>query len=79
MGFDPHSGKKQSEAIFSVCKDKIDLVVQSCKVPILPFPRIVIPVCRITNGGCGRKTLIVMSNRYNQITHVLLLLFVFYA
>jgi hypothetical protein len=25
------------------------------------FSGMVIPVCRITNGGCGRKTLIVMS------------------
>jgi hypothetical protein len=45
----------------SILTDKIVLVVQSCKVPSPLFPGMVIPVCQITNGGCGRKTLIVMS------------------
>jgi hypothetical protein len=36
----------------------IVLVVQSCKAPTLPFAGMVISVCRITNGRCGRKTLI---------------------
>jgi hypothetical protein len=44
----------------SILTHKIVLVVQSCRVPTSQFPGMVISVCRITNGGCGRKTLIVM-------------------
>jgi hypothetical protein len=62
MGFDPHSGKSKVRLFsLSILTDKIVLVVQSCKVPTHPFPGMVIPVCRITNGGYGRKTLIVIS------------------
>jgi hypothetical protein len=47
----------------SILTDKIVPVVPSCRVPTHPFPGMVIPVCQITNGGCRRKTLIVMSER----------------
>jgi hypothetical protein len=47
----------------SILTDKIVLVVQSCKVPSPPFPGMVIPVCRITNGGSVRQTLIVIGEQ----------------
>jgi hypothetical protein len=52
MGFDPHSDKSKVGLFsLSILTDKIVLVVQSCKVLTLPFPGMVIPVCRITIGG----------------------------
>jgi hypothetical protein len=44
----------------SILTDKIVLVVLVGFL-LPPFPGIVNPVCRISNGGCRRKTLIVMS------------------
>jgi hypothetical protein len=34
----------------SILSDKTVLVVQSCGVPTLPFPGMVIPVCRISES-----------------------------
>jgi hypothetical protein len=42
-----------------ILTEKNVLVVQGCKVPTPSFPGMVIPVCRITNGGCERKSRIV--------------------
>jgi hypothetical protein len=44
---------------------KTVLVAQRCKVPTHPFPGMVIPVCRITNG-CGRKTLSLLPVRHGR-------------
>jgi hypothetical protein len=55
MGLDPHSGKDEVRLFsMSILTGKIFLVVQSCNIPTPQFSGMVIPVCQITNGGCGR-------------------------
>jgi hypothetical protein len=68
MGFDPHSGQSKVRLFsLSVLTDKIVLVVQSCKVLNPQFHGLVIPVCRITCEGCGRKTLSSLSSVVNVL------------
>jgi hypothetical protein len=60
MGFDPHSSLSKVWVAYFLCQ-KNCFGGSEMLGPYSPVPGMAIPVCRITNGGCGRETLILTS------------------